>query len=347
VLTALLALGIAAPPVAGVYPIVPPIGPLARRSPEAQAELLFRWGFRLAGGPFKDDRLPRALRERGIRTLTMVGVFQGANHWKKHPESRPIDSTGRPIDKDHWYAGVCPNQEWLREKKLDQIEGLLGSGRYDVLVLDFVRWPVLWERANPKVAKTCYCKVCREQFQQDSGVRLPPGSIPEIAKWIDDNHSEKWTKWRADRITDFVRDVKARRDRSSAKTLIGIAVVPWTDERLLEIAGQDLRGLAKEADVFLPMSYHRMMGKPVQWVSEVNTFVARETKKQVWPILLFDEQRRLTSKQWDVYLSHALRGSDGVVAFPFRSVPKSPGLSVITQQLNERAADEGLEAQPK
>jgi hypothetical protein len=178
-------------------------------------------------------------------------------------------------------------------------------------------------------------------------VRLPTGSIPEIAKWIDDNHAEKWTKWRADRITDFVADVKQRRDRASAKTLIGVAVVPWTDERLMEIAGQDLRGLAKHADVFLPMSYHKMMGKPVQWVSEVNTFVARETKKQVWPILLFDDQRRLTSKQWDVYLSHALRGSDGVVAFPFRSVPKSPGLSVITHQLNERAADEGLEAQPK
>jgi hypothetical protein len=337
---------IGAPPVAGAYPIVPPVGPLARRSPEAQAELLFRWGFKMAGGEFEDDRLPRALREHGIRTLVMVGIFQGANHWKRRPESRPIDARGRPIAKDSWYAGICPNQGWLREKKLAHIESLLETGRYDVMVLDFIRFPVLWERTKPKIPKTCYCKVCRARFQKDTGIKLPGGSVPSIAKWIDENHQDAWYRWRADRITDFVRDVRARRDRVSPKTTIGVAVVPWTDERLLEIAGQDLRALAKETDIFVPMSYHKMTGKPVAWVSEVNAYVAKETNKPVMPVVLFDDERRLSGREWDVYLSHALRGADGIIAFPFRSVPRSPGLSAITQQLSERVVDGGLEARP-
>jgi hypothetical protein len=345
-LAGLLALSIATQPAAGVYPIVPPLGPLAKRTPEKQADLIQSWGFRLAGGPFKDDRLPRALRERGIRTLRIVSVFEGANHWKKHPESRPIDSTGTPLELDDWYAGVCPNFEPLRRSKLRQIGRLLESGRYDVLVLDFVRWPVLWERPHPKIPKTCYCEACRERFQRDTNVRLPPGSIPEIAKWIDDNHREAWERWRAERITSFVRDVRGLRDRAGKGTLIGVVVVPWTDERLREVAGQDLRALAPEADVFLPMSYNGMVEKPVNWVTDVNVFVAQETKKLVWPIVLFDEQRRLTRQQWDTYLSHALRGSKGLVAFPFRSVFKSPGLGVLTRQMREFAADQSMLGAP-
>jgi hypothetical protein len=89
-----------------------------------------------------------------------------------------------------------------------------------------------------------------------------------------------------------------------------------------------------------------MMGKPVSWVSEVNAFVAKETKKPVWPVVLFDENRRLSPREWDVYLTHAIRSAEGVVAFPFRSVPRSPGLKAIKQQFAERFADEGLEARP-
>ncbi len=330
-----------------MYPIVPAKGPLVRRSAEAQADLLFNWGFRLAGGDFEDDRLPTALRKRGIRTMTVVGVFQGANHWKKHPESRPIDSRGKRIAKDHWYAGVCPNQEWLRRGKLEEIEGLLQTGRYDVLLLDFVRYPVLWERKAPKTPKTCYCKACLSRFEHDTGVNLPNRSVPQIARWIDENESERWLHWRADRITAFVHDVRVLRDRVSPKTLIGVTVVPWMDQSLLEVAGQDLTGLAKEADVFVPTSFHKLMGKSVRWVSDVNAFVHKATKKPVWPILLFDEQRRLSPSEWDAYLSHALRGADGFIAFPFPSVPRSRGLNVLTQQLNDRAPDEGLITDPE
>jgi hypothetical protein len=341
-LAAFLALSIATPPVAGLYPIVPPLGPLAKQSPEKQADLILSWGFTLAGGPFKNDRLPRALRDRGIRTLRIVSVFEGADHWKKQPESRPIDSTGKPLQPDEWYAGVCPNFEPFRKSKLHEIEGLLESGRYDVLVLDFMHWPVLWQRAHPRISKTCYCKACRERFQRDTNVHLPRGSVAEIAKWIDDNQREAWEHWRAERITAFARDVRGLRDRAGKGTLIGVQVVPWTDERLLEVAGQDLRALAAEADVFLPMSYYNLVGQPVDFVSTENALVAKETKKTVWPIVLFDEQQHLTDQQWDRYLSQALHGSNGFIAFPFRGVFKSPGRSALTRHLSELAADAWL-----
>ncbi len=80
--------------------------------------------------------------------------------WRSHPESRPIMSDGQPLFKDRWYAGVCPNRPWLRRKKLREIERMLKSGHYDVINLDFIRYPVHWEVPEPRIPDTCYCSVC-------------------------------------------------------------------------------------------------------------------------------------------------------------------------------------------
>ena len=94
-----------------------------------QARHLGSIGVNLAGGGFEDDAVPEALRKAGIKTAGLVVLFQGEQHWESHPESRPVMANGEPLFKDRWYAGVCPNQPWLRRQKLEEIERMLRSGR--------------------------------------------------------------------------------------------------------------------------------------------------------------------------------------------------------------------------
>jgi hypothetical protein len=125
--------------VVGVYPSYPAAGPLAGRTAQQQAKYLRGLGVNLAGGRFENGDEPAALRAAGIRTLGLVDLFQGEEHWRKHPDSRPVMADGRPLFKDRWYAGVCPNHPLVRREKLEEIERMLRSGWYDVINLDFIR----------------------------------------------------------------------------------------------------------------------------------------------------------------------------------------------------------------
>lgn len=76
-----------------------------------------RHGFNAVFGGFRDRRLVRALRRRGIKVYAEVSLFVGKKHWRRRG-GRPVTATGRPLGKQGWYAGVCPNQAWLQRKKL-------------------------------------------------------------------------------------------------------------------------------------------------------------------------------------------------------------------------------------
>jgi len=205
----------AAQPVIGLYPTYPLVGPLAGESPEQQAASLRKMGVTLAGGRFEDDAVPNALRQAGIQTFGLVVLFAGEEHWRSHPESRPVMANGERLFKDRWYAGVCPNQPWLRREKLREIERMLRSGRYDVINLDFIRYPVHWEVPNPKIPDTCYCSVCLGKFERDNdlSIPVPKTDVPAVSAWIKANHEQRWYRWRAAQITSFCADVKELRDR--------------------------------------------------------------------------------------------------------------------------------------
>ena len=304
--------------VIGVYPSYPAVGPLENKSPREQAQYLKSIGMNMAGGIFKDRAIPEALREAGIRTFGLVVLFQGEEHWKSHPESRPIMADGQPLFKDRWYAGVCPNQDWLRKQKLAEIEGMLRSGWYDVINLDFIRYPVHWEVPNPRIPDTCYCAVCLRKFRADTGVGKPADDPP------------RWRRWRAEQITKFCEDVKKLRDRIRPATLISLAAVPWQrkdyDNAIYNIVAQDFRSLARVIDIFQPMSYHALNNRPVEWIGEVNTDLARETGKPIWPFVIFSDEHPLKDADWRAVFNQALaNGASGLIAFPFPKVSTSSG----------------------
>ena len=328
-----------AQPVIGLYPTYPAAPPLAGKSPEEQAAQLRSMGATLAGGRFKDGAIPRALRQAGIKTFGLVVLFQGEEHWQSHPESRPIMADGQPLFKDRWYAGVCPNQPWLRREKLGEIEGMLESGYYDVINLDFIRYPVHWEVPEPKIPDTCYCSVCLGKFQRDTGISIPAmiSDVPKTSNWIKANHQDRWHRWRAEQITSFCSDVKRLRDRIRPETLISLAAVPWQpgdyDNSIYRVVGQDFQALAKVVDVFNPMSYHVLNGRPVGWIGEVNAYIVRETGCPVWPFVIFDKDNALSRRAWrPVYQQALSNGAEGLIAFPFPEMIGTDGYEVFVER---------------
>lgn len=330
--------------VIGLYPTFPSGGPLDGRSPVQQAQYLQSLGVTLAGGLFEDDATPDALRAAGIKTMGLVVLFQGEQHWTSHPESRPIMADGRPLFKDDWYAGVCPNQEWLRRQKMAEIEAMLRSGRYDVINLDFIRYPVRWEPAKPKMPDTCYCDVCLRKFQRDVGVEIPAStqSSRESATFIQTNHLDVWLQWRADQITNFCKEVADLRDRVRPGVQISLAALPWRpddhDNAVFRIAGQDFQALAEVVDVFNPMSYYLLSNRPISWIGEINEYFVRITGRPVWPFVIYPPRHPelldgVTAEDWDAVYSQALSGgSTGLIAFPFERMPGQVGFEVFQRR---------------
>lgn len=325
--------------VVGLYPTYPPAGSLVGKSPLEQAAQLSSMGVTLAGGRFDDAAIPQALRQAGIKTFGLVVLFQGEEHWESHPESRPIMADGEPLFKDRWYAGVCPNQPWLRRQKLDEIEEMLESGYYDVINLDFIRYPVHWEVPEPKIPDTCYCSVCLRTFETDCGISIPVAitDVPNASVWIKANHEELWHRWRAEQITSFCADVARLRDRIRPKTLISLAAVPWQpddyDNAVYRVVGQDFQDLARHVDVFNPMSYHVLNGRPVGWIGDVNAYFVRETGRPVWPFLIFHEDNPLNRRDWErAYRQGLSKGAEGLIAFPFPKMVGTEGYQIFIER---------------
>ncbi|MCP5117199.1 MAG: hypothetical protein GY953_40760 [bacterium] len=334
----LLAASASAQTVVGLFPTYPPKGPLAGKTPDEQARYFRSIGVTLAGGPFKDAAVPNALRKAGIKTAGLVVLFHGEQHWKSHPESRPVMADGKPLFKDRWYAGLCPNQPYLRREKLAQIERMLASGWYDYINLDFIRYPVHWEVPSPRIPDTCYDPVCLAKFQRDTGITIPGDltGVPAKAQWIKANHGEAWYRWRADQITAFCTDVKKLRDRISPDTLIGVAAVPWRpadyDDAIHKVVAQDFPALAKVVDVFNPMSYHVLNNRPITWIGEVTAYLVEQTGRPVWPFVIFADDKPLSAAEWRQTFNQALsNGSEGLIAFPFDRAAKSEGYRVFQE----------------
>lgn len=327
----------------GAYPTYPAVGPLEGTSPQEQARWLRARGITLAGGRFKDGEIPEALRAEGIKTFGLVVLWQGEQHWTSHPESRPITAVGQPLFKDRWYAGVCPNQDWLREAKLNEIEAMLTSGYYDVINLDFIRYPVHWEVPEPRIPDTCYGPVCLRKFQKDTGIRIPDSlaQVSEKARWIKANHVDAWYRWRADQITGFAAEVKRLRDEIRPATLISLAAVPWQasdyDNAIYRVVGQDFKALAAVIDVFNPMSYHALNHRRVEWIGEVNRDLRRVTGKPVWPFVIFDTEHELRREEWRETFGQALaNGATGLIVFPFKNLWDSEGRDAFLERFAGR-----------
>jgi uncharacterized lipoprotein YddW (UPF0748 family) len=314
------------PPIRAIYGLDRRLGPFRGMSTEEIANWLGEHRVNAVFGGYRDRALVRALRRRKIRIFAEIALFAGKKHWKNHPGSRPIDARGRRIGREKWYAGVCPNQAWLREAKLKQIERLVRDHGVDGVWLDFIRYPVHWEVRRPRLRQTCFCPVCLARFVKDTRIRIPAsaGTTAKRAAWILDNHNERFVRWKTERIAAFVERARQVVKAINPKVTLGLFGVPWrTDERddaIRTIVAQDYAKLAPFVDVLSPMVYHRMVGKRVGWIADFSRYLRRLTDKPILPIIqACSLPDALSDAEFATAVRYAMEApSAGVIVFSFK-----------------------------
>ncbi len=270
-----------------------------------------------------DNLLIENLQHEGIRTYAEIKIFFGEQYWKEHPESRPLLSNGSLAEKEDWYAGICPSQEWLIEKKIHEVEEIVKTYHIDGVWLDFIRWPTKWEEKDIKFQHTCFCDSCLERFQKEKNINIPENlaSISDISAWIYKNHAKEWYKWRCDVIIDTVRRIKNAAKKIKKDILIGIFIVPWRegdfDDAIYKVIGQDIERLSDVVDVFSPMSYYLLCHKDAEWIVSINQWLRSKTDKRIWPIIQSPKNSDLkTLEEYEKALRFSLKGgANGTITF--------------------------------
>lgn len=197
-----------------------------------------------------------------------------------------------------------------------QLEGIEKSGANHLIVndrdLNQVNWQVL-QRLGPKLSIAINAldkdeQVClldpqvQERFlaRLDAALQFNPEEI-----WIDrfrfggdctdieetdaaKAHSSCQYcqgKSRTESILNIAQQVKSRVD---GKAKLGLFAVAFKDDegpQLAQALGVDYQKLGQVFDLFSPMLYHRMIGKPVSYISEYIKWLADRTGKPVLPVL--------------------------------------------------------------
>ena len=169
----------------------------------------------------------------GREVFLTLNVFGGTEPWQDFPDSIPILSDGQKLTGA--YGGVCPTHGAWRENRLALLAGWLndyvGEKGISGVWLDFLRYPGKWERSEPEIVDSCYCRRCLALFQSATGVVIPEElvAVREKADWIRQFASLEWMAWKKENITSFVREVRAVLDQHPHKERLklGVFLVPW------------------------------------------------------------------------------------------------------------------------
>jgi hypothetical protein len=312
------------------------LAPFQDCTPSDAASLLRNWGANAVFGGYTDPAFTAAAHTAGLRVFAEFGCFVGESWWQKYLDSRPITSEGTALPKLEWYAGVNPSHPAVRSERLAALEELLSTHDLDGVWLDFIRWPGRWEEPNPVQHLTSFDSGTLRRFQADTGITTPADELVT-------RHAEAWHAWRCAQITDWVAQAAEVMRRVAPETQLGLFSVPWRaadfDGGLIRLMGQDLRALAAHVDVFSPMVYHRMCGRPVEWIAEVTAEVAAMTDSPVWPIIqAVDEPDALPDDEFDAAIQAAMSGpSEGIILFQLKGILQGNRLAITRRRLATNA----------
>ena len=276
----------------------------------------------------KPEVVERSARE-GLKVYIDFACFAGKAIARKHPDLWPIGADGRRMEPDEWYLGLCPTKRWWREKLLEQMAEIARKSPVSGVWLDFIRFPTRWESPVPRIRQACFCENCLRLFRERAGIDIPVDKPAEAARVILSRHMRKWADFKIWVITSFVEQVRKALDGVREDLALGCFTVPWRlDEfggAMRKVLGQDFREMAKFADVFSPMVYHRMLGRPVEWVGEYASYMKPRVKgRMVVPIVqAVNHPAKLPARELARAIALAVRNGDGAMIFTLKAVAES------------------------
>jgi hypothetical protein len=280
------------------------------------------------------------LRRQNIQVLIDWTMFAGEELRQRFPDSVPVDATGVPFDREEWYVPACPNHPQLRAQHMEALSDLLDHYHQEFagIWLDFIRYPVRWEAAQPKMRKLCFCKNCLNLFLGEEREEYSQEETRGLASQILQERAEEWVDWKCQRIANFVQEVKAQIRQRNLDIQLGMFSLPWRrgdfDGAIRKVAAQDLRMLAEHIDLFSPMVYHKLCYQPPSWVQAVAQDVLDWTQKPVLPVVQSIHQpERMEPEELDAALTSALYPSTvGAMIFTLEPLLASKEMAAVVRK---------------
>jgi uncharacterized lipoprotein YddW (UPF0748 family) len=300
--------------------------------------------------------LRESAKKQNVKFGAICQIFYDADTLAERKDLVPIDQHGSG-EFVNWQRLVCPSDPGYRQYKLSIVKEIASTIRPDVVSLDFMRFPTTWEiipaDAKPaSIRNYCFCDRCMRAFQETARVVVPPAlrTIPTRAAWILANHNAEWVTWKTGVITSFVEEA-AREVRAIDPAIeVSVHVVPWAesvfDNALVWNAAQDVTALSRHVDYLSPMIYHKLIGRPTDYIRTLTAELATKTKRKILPSIQTAEivkEGQLSADEFKQSLDNALASpSAGTLIFHWgelRPDEQAPALRREKREIFKAAAE--------
>ncbi len=263
--------------------------------------------------------------DNGLRFMGGLTCFSNNDALADNPALHPVCRDGRRRPQMNWYIGITPTYQTYAQSRLDVLERMAETYPLDGIWLDFIRWPLHWEKElredTPDPLESSFDEHSLRRFADFADVDIPAGATKQQADWILRAHRDEWIDFKCKIISDFVAQAKRIVDEHLDGKPLGLDIVPAKSPQREHLLGQRLRELSVHADCFSPMLYHHALGFSSDWISETLDDVAAETDKPLIPFVQVDafseNGEAFSAREWDKVLSTVLShdSTSGLIAF--------------------------------
>lgn len=264
-------------------------------------------------------------RDQGLRFMGGLTCFNNNDALARNPDLHPILRDGRRRRRMRWYYGITPSCQSYAQRRLDVLEQMTQTFSLDGIWLDFIRWPLHWERElrddTPAPLEASFDDYTLRRFAEFADVAIPAGATRQKADWILRTHRGEWIDFKCKIITDFVAQAKMIVDRHMAGKPLGLDIVPAKSAERERLLGQGLHELSAHADYISPMLYHHVLGFSTDWMAEILDDMAAQSDKPLVPFVQVDafssEDGHFSAREWDDVLDAVLShgACAGLIAF--------------------------------
>jgi len=121
-----------------------------------------------------------------------------------------VGAGGQVCPPPHGWQGICPTHPGYRQSRMDDFRRARRDFEIDGIWLDYHHSRASWERAEPDMPDTCFCRRCVDRFAHETNTQLPHEPLPQLAQRLLGQHADAWVQWRCDVFTDWVREFRSR-----------------------------------------------------------------------------------------------------------------------------------------
>ncbi|MDO4630181.1 MAG: family 10 glycosylhydrolase, partial [Planctomycetia bacterium] len=165
--------------------------------------------------------------------------------WRATPEFiAGLEAEGR-LQKDRngeTVKWLCPSNPKNIELEVNSMIEIADNYPVDGVHFDYIRY---------NNSEGCSCEGCRERFQKETGIQVEKWPLTSKSE-----HWERWVDWKADQITNIVRQVRQEMKKKHPKVKVSAAVFQGYPSSRRSV-GQDWAQWAHEGlvDFLCPMNY--------------------------------------------------------------------------------------------